>query len=121
MINDAAGKPMVAWDFNDRQDEAGTVLAEHRIFFTQYDALHRPAANWLVINGGAAQMTERFEYIDTINGSADEHTRNLRGQLYKHFDSSGLKQNERIDFKGNPLELRRQLAPRNAQQPGCGL
>jgi|CXWL01.1.fsa_nt_gi RHS repeat-associated protein len=110
MINDAAGKPMVAWDFNERQNEADAVFAEHRVFFTQYDALHRPTANWLVINGGAAQMIERFEYIDTINGSADAHTRNLRGQLHKHFDSSGLKQVERIDFKGNPLELRRQLA-----------
>ncbi|MDP1678679.1 MAG: SpvB/TcaC N-terminal domain-containing protein [Candidatus Nitrotoga sp.] len=110
MINDAAGKPMVAWDFNDRQDEMGAVFAEHRVFFTQYDALHRPMANWLVINNGAAQMIERFEYIDTINGIADAHTRNLRGQLHRHFDSSGLKQIERIDFKGNPLELRRQLA-----------
>lgn len=110
MINDAAGKPMVAWDFNDRQDEAGIVFAEHRVFFTQYDELHRPTANWLVTNGGAAQMIERFEYIDTINGIADAHTRNLLGQLYKHFDSSGLKQIERIDFKGNHLALRRQLA-----------
>ncbi|CAH1073239.1 SpvB/TcaC N-terminal domain-containing protein [Candidatus Nitrotoga sp. 1052] len=110
MINDAAGKPMVAWDFNDRQDEEGTVFAEHRVFFTGYDALHRPVANWLVINGGAAQMIERFEYIDTRDNIADAHIRNIRGQLHKHFDSGGLKQVERLDFKGNSLELRRQLA-----------
>lgn len=110
MLNDATGKPMLAWDYNERQDEAGTVFAENRVFFTAYDELHRPLTHWLAINGSAPRMIERFEYIDTKNNIADAHIRNLRGQLHRHFDASGLKQVERLDFKGNPLELRRQLA-----------
>ncbi|WAK02312.1 SpvB/TcaC N-terminal domain-containing protein [Methylobacter sp. YRD-M1] len=112
MLNDAAGKPMLAWDYNERQDEAGAVFAENRLYFTEYDELHRPKTHWLAINGGDAQMIERFEYVDTKDNVNidDAHSRNLCGQLHKHFDSSGLKQVERLDFKGNPLELRRQLA-----------
>jgi RHS repeat-associated protein len=112
MLNDAAGKPMLAWDFNERQDEAGVVADEDRLYFTRYDALHRPSENWLKVNGDAPQMIERFEYLDAMDNPdlAGAKARNLCGQLHKHFDSSGLRQVERIDFKGSPEELRRQLA-----------
>jgi hypothetical protein len=41
MLMDAAGKPMLAWDFNDRG--AGTAM-QARLYRTDYDALHRPTA-----------------------------------------------------------------------------
>ena len=48
MINDAAGKPMFAWDFNERED--GNIrLDERRLYYSQYDALHRPTRVWLRI------------------------------------------------------------------------
>ncbi len=66
MINDAAGKPMVAWDFNERQPKRYSIRRD-RVFFTQYDRIPSPQVP-MVINGGAAQMIERFEkIIDTIN------------------------------------------------------
>jgi RHS repeat-associated protein len=66
---------------------------------------------FLIINDGSPQMTERFEYFDTKDNLNIETTQlnNLCGQLHKHFDSSGLTQIERLDFKNNPLEVRRQL------------
>src|SRR5690606_15658898 len=36
--------------------------------------------------------------------------RNLRGQVYRHYDPSGLITNEFFDFKGNLLVVTRQLA-----------
>jgi hypothetical protein len=123
-LNDAAGKPLLAWDYNERQDGpdasgAAAVVPENRFFFTRYDALHRPIGRWLSVNGAEAQLVERFEYVDardypdTEEGwaeLAEVRRRNLCGQLYRSYDPSGLKQVERLDFKGKPLELRRQLA-----------
>jgi RHS repeat-associated protein len=112
LLHDAAGKPMVAWDSNERQNASGEVILEDRIFFTRYDALHRPLENSLAINGGLAQTIERFEYVDAKENAdiAGAKAKNLCGQLHKHFDSSGLNQVESFDFKSNPLEVRRQLA-----------
>lgn len=107
MLNDAASKPAFAWDFNQRQDDAGAVIDEARLFLTRYDALHRPIEQWLTINKDAPQLIERYTYGEEL---PDAEQRNLRGQLHRHHDQSGLKQLERVDFKGNPLELHRQLA-----------
>ena len=107
MLFDAAGKPAFAWDSNQRQDDSGAVIDEARLFFTGYDALHRPIEQWLTINKDAPQLIERFTYGEQL---LDAQERNLRGQLHQHYDQSGLSQVERVDFKGNPLEQRRQLA-----------
>jgi RHS repeat-associated protein len=116
MLMDAAGKPMLAWDINERQTDSGAV-DEQRLYSTEYDALHRPTAQWLRINGEARQMVERFDYRDTRSAdgaanpraSEDRHA-NLLGQLVRHYDSSGLVETVRRDFKGNVLETRRTLA-----------
>jgi len=110
MLPDAAGKPMIAWDFNQRQEDNGLVIDEKRLFFTRYDALHRPLEQWLAINGGSSQLVERYAYGEQLTNVTDARARNLRGQLYQHFDPSGLEHVERHDFKGNSLELRRTLA-----------
>jgi YD repeat-containing protein len=120
MINDAAGKPMVAWDFNEREDAIGR-FDEQRLYYTAYDALHRPTALWLTISdrptptpaaptaqpyvGHAGEMLERFEYQD---GLASDSA-NLNGQLIRHYDPSGLIETVRRDFKGNVREARRTL------------
>lgn len=115
MLMDAAGKPMLAWDYNDRQDGTAT-YEEQRLYVTDYDALHRPTANRLHVlrrPKGSTQAfapqppitLERFEYQD---GVATD-TRNLNGQLTHHYDPSGLLQTVRRDFKGNVQEIRRTL------------
>jgi RHS repeat-associated protein len=106
MLFDAAGKTAFAWDFNQFQDDAGAVVDEARLFTTRYDALHRPIEQWLTIKKSAPQLIELFKYGEDV---ADAQERNLRGRLHQHYDQSGLSQVERVDFKGNALERRRQL------------
>lgn len=105
MLFDAAGKTAFAWDFNQRQDDNDVVINEERLSSTRYDALHRPLEQWLTIKGNAS-LVERFVYGE---GLRDAESRNLRGQLHQHFDASGLSQVERLDFKGNSLEVRHTL------------
>ena len=116
MINDAAGKPFFAWDENTRITDSGDRIEERRVFHTTYDALHRPLTHQLRINSGAPQIIERFVYgeppVDPPDPTADNEAKrlNLRGQVIRHYDPSGLITNERFDFKGNLLEIRRRLA-----------
>jgi len=106
MLFDASGKPVFAWDFNQRQDDSGAVIDEERLFVSRYDSLHRPIEQWLTINKAAPQLVERYTYGEQL---PDAQGRNLRGQIHQHFDASGLRQVQRVDFKGNALELQRRL------------
>ena len=110
MLNDAARKPMYAWDINQRRAEDGTAVDEHRVFYTRYDELHRPTGQFMIINGDPAQLIERFLYGEQISAANHACDRNLRGQLHQHYDQSGLKTVVFCDFKGNPREVRRRLA-----------
>lgn len=108
MLMDAAGKPLLAWDFNERQDSNNQLIEEKRLYSTDYDALHRPVAAWLRASGNniiTRQMLERFEYQDA-NVNDDK---NLNGQLVKHYDSSGRIEMQGRDFKGNVLQIQRRL------------
>ena len=101
MINDAAGQSFYAWDNNEN---AGGVLQE-RIYHTIYDELRRPLEQKLQINNQQF-VIERLVYGES---QADSKSQNLRGQLYQHYDSSGLVTSEAFDFKGNLIETKRQL------------
>lgn len=103
MLMDAAGKPMLAWDeYKPKDDEA---ILEKRLYATEYDQLHRPTAQWLTIDTKPRVKFERYEYQDAVRNDAD----NLNGQLIKHFDSSGLLETVRRDFKGNVEQVQRTL------------
>jgi len=101
-INDAAGKPMFAWDVYKAND---TATEEKRLYSTDYDALHRPIALNLKINNAPVQIIEKFDYQD----AQPNPTNNLNGQMTHHYDASGLIETVRLDFKGSPLEVRREL------------
>jgi hypothetical protein len=119
MINDAAGKPMFAWDFNECED--GTArLDEKRLYYTDYDALHRPTALKLRIwdrptpapaapaqtyTAHAWEKVERFEYQDGLTSDVA----NLNGQLIRHYDPSGLTETVHRDYRGNEQQVRRTL------------
>jgi RHS repeat-associated protein len=126
VLNDAAGKPMLAWDVGQRLDANGALVDEDRLFTTSYDALRRPTAQRLSVDGRAPITLERSEYVDAgqpapFSSAAAARQRNLCGQLYRHFDPGGLMQTERLDFKGNTLEVRRQLpADPRASMPDWG-
>lgn len=101
MINDATGQPFYAWDENE--NEAGVL--EQRIYHTLYDNLRRPIAQQVQINNNV-HVIERLVYGEE---QPEDKAKNLRGQLFQHYDASGLATNEDVDFKGNQLTAKRQL------------
>lgn len=106
-INDAAGQPFHAWDANDRVTADGAMVHEDRVLHVTHDALRRPLEQRLRINGGPWLTVGRSVYGE---GLPDDRARNLRGQVHRQYESSGLAENARFDFKGNLLEARRGLA-----------
>lgn len=117
MLMDSTGQPFYAWDENERVIEDGSLVPEQRRFHTLYDALRRPVEQQLRVDDGSPQVVERFIYGDEpglfsdrpIDEIPEAQERNLRGQVYQHYDPSGLMTNQRFDFKGNLLEATRQL------------
>src|SRR5262245_34224771 len=111
MLMDAVGKPMLAWDLNDKGPAS---TAQTRMFHSEYDELHRPTKQWLKIDTAAAALVEAFDYCDTDQptGAAnltDAKQHNLIGQAVRHWDPSGLSTVERIDFSGKPAHVTRTL------------
>jgi RHS repeat-associated protein len=100
MINDATGQPFYAWDKNENE----TGVLENRIYHTLYDKLRRPLEQQLQINNNL-HVIERLVY-----GEGQANDKNLRGQLFQQYDSSGLVSNQQFDFKGNLLKVEQQLA-----------
>jgi RHS repeat-associated protein len=99
MLNDAAGKPIRAWDSRDHA------------FRTEYDPLRR-ILRAFVTGADPSQpdqelLTERLIYGEQHPQS---ETRNLRGKLYLHLDQAGAAANEAHDFKGNLLRATQRLA-----------
>lgn len=105
-LPDAAGNPLVVWDFNEAQSDAGVVVAEERVLSSEYDASRRTIRHWIAVNGLVPRLVERFIHGESVAGAK---ARNLRGQTYRHYDPSGLLEVERVDFKGNQLEQQRRL------------
>jgi RHS repeat-associated protein len=105
VLNDAAGKPLYAWDSRDH------------VFRTAYDALHRPTHLYVRRGNNVEVLVERTVYGETVDQAAET---NHRGRVYQHSDQAGLvtnmgrnpvtNLNEAYDFKGNLLRSSRQLA-----------
>jgi RHS repeat-associated protein len=93
-LNNVAGNPIRRWD------------SRGHTFRTLYDPLQRPTHVFIQRPGGTGVLVERLVYGEAHSDAS----RNLRGQLYQHYDGAGAVANERFDFKGNPLEGSRQLA-----------
>jgi len=94
MLNNVAGKAIRKWD------------SLNRTFSTRYDALQRPTHAFVQVGAAEPRLLERLVYGE----SHPEAERNLRGQLYQHYDGAGVATNERYDFKGNLLQSSRQFA-----------
>ena len=67
-------------------------------FFISYDLLQRPVKK-IVKGNGLNNTVEKLVYGEEITGSED---RNLRGQLYQHYDQAGLTTSILYSFKGEP-------------------
>ena len=97
-LNDAAGRPIRAWDSRGHS------------FRTEYDLLRRPIRSFAsggdVANSGTELLCERLIYAEQ---HPEAQQRNLRGMLYLHLDQAGSVVTEARDFKGNPLRVSRRL------------
>jgi RHS repeat-associated protein len=102
----ADGLPIHAWDVNDRVADDGISVREYRWSASTYDELRRPLSRRLRINDGPWQLLEKIEYGE---GHVEAKARNLRGEVHRRFDPSGLLVHERFDFKGNLLHATRRL------------
>jgi RHS repeat-associated protein len=110
MLNDVTGKPIRAW--NSRSYN----------FRTEYDALRRPVKSF--VQGGDPGELNPTVYAqpvlfegtvygdDSANGlnETQRTQENLRGKVYKQFDTAGVIISDGFDFKGNLLRSSRQFA-----------
>jgi len=99
MLNDAAGKPMLAWD------------SRGHTFCTDYDSLHRPLRSFVK---GADPLDSNREICSERSIYGEQHPeatqRNLRGRVFRHLDQAGIVTSDSNDFKGNLLRASRRLA-----------
>lgn len=93
MLADASGKPLRLWD------------SRMQTFSYEYDPLRRPLA-MIVDTGEGNKVFEKYEYGEGIAGA---QAKNLRGKLYRQYDTAGRMTVEAYDFKGNVLVNSRQL------------
>ncbi len=94
MLNNALGNPVKTWD------ERGHEYAH------AYDKLHRPLST-ILTKDGKAYTIGKIKYGE---GEANDKDRNLRGQVIEVYDESGRTETPEFDFKGNPKQVKRQLA-----------
>jgi RHS repeat-associated protein len=95
ILNDAAGKPLYAWDSRN-----------HR-FRNAYDALRRPTDSFMREGAGADLLMGRTIYGET---QPNPEINNLRGKVVQVFDQAGVAISDDYDFKGNVLRSERRLA-----------
>jgi RHS repeat-associated protein len=98
LLTNALGKPLRTWD--ERNHE----------FRYVYDALHRPTESKILGgdpgNPGLDHIFEKIEYGEL---QSTPEAKNLRGQVFRHFDTGGRLEMPEYDFKGKPSETRRRL------------
>ena len=100
-LNNVAGNPMRGWN--------------NRGFVTRlvYDELQRPTHLYMRDGDDPEVLVERTVYGDQ-HPEALQH--NLKGQVFKQFDSAGVVTSFEFDFKGNLLRGGRQIAADYRQQ-----
>ncbi len=99
MLHDVAGNPLCSWD------------SRGHISRTEYDPLRRPLRTFVAGLDGSKPneevLAERLVYGE---GHPDAEQLNLKGRAFLHLDQAGALENERFDFKGNPLRVSRRIA-----------
>jgi len=103
ILNDAAGKPLRAWDTRGHD------------FRSEYDQLRRPLRE--LVRGTSAHSDPRtfnrdilFGTIEYGEGAPNALALNLRGRIFRQRDGAGIATNDEYDFKGNLLRSSREIA-----------
>jgi len=79
-----------------------------------YDILWRPTHAFVQTNAAPEQLTTRTIYGESLPTPEDE---NLRGQVYRQYDSAGTTTNVGFDFKGGLIRGERRLATEYTSTP----
>ncbi len=103
VFTDVLGRILRVWDNPD-----SAIVADQKIFRTEYDVLHRPLKTFVKRGANAEICVAKTIYGESLP-LADALAANLLGQAYQSFDQSGLVTTVQVDFKGNPLLMQRQL------------
>jgi RHS repeat-associated protein len=90
IILDSMGKTLILWD------------SRNHVFLYTYDELHRLIS---ISPDNGSTLYEKYEYGEE---TTDDKKNNLRGKLFRHFDTAGLRITSQFDFKGNLLRVSRQ-------------
>jgi len=93
-IMDVMGRPLRGFD------------SRGNVFRYEFDKLHRPVKTFIKPGTAAEINIEKVIYGE---GATNDKANNLRGQVYRHFDGSGITTTGMFDFKSNPLQTSRQL------------
>lgn len=96
VFKDVIGRLVRIWD-NDQRE-----------YYASYDVMHRPISAFMDEGGQTALLTHTV-YGDLLP-DADARNLNLKGLPFLVFDTAGMMEIEGLDFKGNPLQVKRRLA-----------
>lgn len=97
LLTNIVGNPLRTWD--ERNHE----------FQYRYDVLHRPIESKVIGGDGVIELDHDYDKIIYGESAPDAILKNLRGQVIKHFDTGGLIDTPKYDFKGQPISNSRYL------------
>lgn len=100
MLTNLVGNPLRTWD------ERG-----HEFHFS-YDILQRAIESKVLggEGGGLNHIFDRLFYGEGVSHSGQsDKEHNLRGKIYRHYDTGGLLETPSYDFKGQPTIIGRKL------------
>jgi len=102
-LSDISGKDIRHWD------------SRQQVFSYKYDRLHR-RIEAKVKDANSEKMYEKVVYGEH-SGQPDLIANNLRGKIYRHFDTAGTITFATYDFKGNSLGAVRRLLKEYTTMP----
>ncbi|MCS3795320.1 SpvB/TcaC N-terminal domain-containing protein [Niastella sp. OAS944] len=98
LLTNILGNSLRTWD--DRNHE----------FQFEYDILHRPLQSIVKGGDGSTPLNHIFDRIFYGEAQPNPQVKNLRGQVYRRYDTGGsLEMTDGYDFKGKPVLTKRKL------------
>jgi RHS repeat-associated protein len=97
MLLNTSGKPMHTWDERNLR------------FEYLYDVLQRPLQRKVIGGEDPVPLNHIFDRIFYGESEPSPESKNLRGQVVKHYDTGGLLETPAYDFKGQPTSTIRKL------------
>ena len=97
MLHNVVGNPLRSWD--ERNHE----------FQYSHDVLHRPALSKVLGGDGATPLDHVIDRVEYGESQATPELSNLRGHIYRRYDTGGLLEMSAYDFKGKPASTTRRL------------